>query len=115
MAKRHDWVEEYPGSITVCDREGIILEMNRKSIESLRDQGGRKLVGQNLMDCHPEPARSKLQRMMKERRTNVYTVKKGRVRKIIIQAPWYKKNRYRGFVEVSVPITGRIPNIVRRP
>jgi PAS domain S-box-containing protein len=115
MTRRHDWVEEFPGSITVCDREGIILEMNRRSVESLREQGGQKLIGQNLMECHPELARSKLKRLMRRRQTNVYTVKKGRVRKIVLQTPWYKKNKYRGFVEVSLPITGKIPNIVRKP
>jgi PAS domain S-box-containing protein len=115
MTRRHDWVEEFPGSITVCDREGIILEMNKRSAESLRSQGGKKLVGQNLMDCHPEPAKSKLKRLMKRQQNNVYTVKKGRVRKIILQTPWYRKNKYRGFVEVSLTITGRIPNIVRKP
>ena len=88
--------------------------MNRRSAESMRKQGGKKLIGQNLMDCHPEPARSKLKRLMSREETNVYTVKKGRVRKIVLQTPWYKNNKYRGFVEVSLPITGKIPNIVRK-
>jgi len=114
LSRKHNWVEEYPGSITVCDRKGVILEMNRRSAESFRKQGGKKLIGQNLMDCHPEPARTKLKRLIRREQTNVYTVKKGRVVKIVLQTPWYKNNRYRGFVEVSVPITGKIPNIVRK-
>jgi hypothetical protein len=113
--KRHEWVEEYPGSITVCDRTGTILELNKGAVESFRALGGRKLIGSNLMDCHPEPARSKLERMIRSRQTNVYTVKKGRIRKIVLQTPWYRKNRYSGFVEISLPITGKIPNIVRNP
>ena len=115
VSKRHEWVEEFPGSITVCDAAGIILEMNRASAESLRTQGGKKLIGSNLMDCHPEPARSKLKRMMRNRQTNVYTVKKGRTRKIVLQTPWYRKKKYRGFVEISLKISGKIPNIVRKP
>jgi hypothetical protein len=113
--KKHEWVEEYPGSITVCDRAGIILELNKGAVKSLRAEGGRKLIGSNLMDCHPEPARNKLKHMMKNRQTNVYTVKKDRTKKIILQTPWYRKNRYSGFVEISLPITGKIPNIVRKP
>ena len=27
-----DWVKEYPGAVTVCDRQGIILYMNDKAI-----------------------------------------------------------------------------------
>jgi len=32
----HSWVQEFPGAITVCDRDGIILEMNDKSAKILR-------------------------------------------------------------------------------
>ncbi len=113
--ERNGWVEEFPGAITVCDRTGIILELNKVAVKSFHAVGGRKLIGSNLMDCHPEPARSKLKRMMRNRQTNVYIVKKGRARKIILQTPWYKKNRYSGFVEISLPITGKIPSIVRNP
>jgi len=113
--QKHEWVEEYPGGITVCDSTGVILELNNSAAETLRAQGGKKLIGSNLMDCHPEPARSKLKRMMRYRQTNVYTIKKGRTRKIILQTPWYRKGKYRGFVEVSLPISGKIPNVVRRP
>jgi len=108
-------VEEYPGGIEVCDSAGIILELNKKAVESLRDEGGKKLIGSNLMDCHPEPAKSILKRLMKHQQTNVYTVKKGRVRKIVLQTPWYRKGKYQGFVEITLPITGKIPNIVRKP
>jgi len=112
--KKHGWVEEYPGSITVCDLAGKILELNKMSAVSLRAEGGKKLVGSNLLDCHPEPALRKLKHLMKHEQTNVYTVTKGRIRKIVLQTPWYKRGRYRGFVEISLPISGRIPNIVRK-
>jgi PAS domain S-box-containing protein len=115
MIKRHAWVEEFPGAVTVCDSAGSILELNRAAAESLRSQGGKKLIGSNLMDCHPEPARSKLKRLMRYRLTNVYTVTKGRTRKIVLHTPWYQKRKYRGFVEVSLPIRGKIPNVVRKP
>jgi hypothetical protein len=113
--EKHDWVEEFPGSITVCDSAGIILELNRCAVQTLRAEGGEKLIGSNLMDCHPEPARSKLKRMMKNRQTNVYTVTKGRTREIVLQTPWYQKKKYRGFVEVTLAIRGKIPNVVRKP
>ena len=108
-------MEEFPGAITVCDSVGTILELNRSAVESFRTQGGKKLIGSSLMDCHPEPARSKLKRLMKDRQTNVYTVTKGRTRKIVLQVPWYRRKEYRGFVEVSLKISGKIPNVVRKP
>ncbi|HMA47831.1 MAG TPA: PAS domain-containing protein, partial [Frankiaceae bacterium] len=60
----HAWVREFPGAVTVCDRDGVVLEMNDKSAEVFAGDGGRALVGRNLLDCHPEPARSKLAAML---------------------------------------------------
>ena len=42
---RAAWVEEFPASITVCDTQGIILEMNRKACASFADDGGERLLG----------------------------------------------------------------------
>jgi hypothetical protein len=113
--KKHDWVGEFPGAIEICDSAGIILELNKKAVESFRAQGGKKLLGSNLFDCHPEAARKKLKRLMRNRGTNVYTVTKGRSSKIVLQAPWYKRGRYRGFVEISMKIPAKIPHIIRKP
>jgi transcriptional regulator with PAS, ATPase and Fis domain len=111
--KKHDWVEEFRGTITICDSAGTVLELNKKSVESFRAEGGKKLLGSNLFDCHPEAARRKLNKLMKNRKTNVYTVTKGGSRKIVLQAPWYMKGRYRGFVEITIGIHAKIPNVNR--
>ncbi len=105
---------EFPGAITVCDSAGTILELNNRAVESFHAQGGKELIGSNLMDCHPEPALTKLKRLMKKRQTDVYTVTKGRTRKIVLHVPWYRKKKYQGFVEASLPITRKIPNINRK-
>ena len=55
-----DWVKEFPGAITVCDTQGIILSMNDQAAAVYKGQGGRRLVGTNVLDCHPEPARSQI-------------------------------------------------------
>ena len=46
----HLWVKNFPGAITVCDTEGIILEMNQAAGEVFRQDGGEKLVGTNLFE-----------------------------------------------------------------
>ena len=111
----HSWVKEFPGEITVCDSSGIILEMNAKSVENFKQDGGRKLIGKNLFDCHPEPARTKLKDLMEKQQVNVYTTEKQGVRKLVCQTPWYKGGKYRGFVEMSLIIPGEIPNLIRDP
>jgi PAS domain S-box-containing protein len=78
MAK-HKWVKGFPGAVTVCDKDGRIIEMNEAAVEAFAKEGGEKLIGTNVLDCHPEPSRSKLKKMIEEGRTNVYTIqKKGR-------------------------------------
>jgi len=109
----HAWVREFPGAVTVCDRDGVVLEMNDKSAEVFEGDGGRALIGRNLLDCHPEPARSKLAAMLAAGRANVYTIEKNGVKKLIYQVPWRVDGEYRGFVELSLEIPFEMPHFVR--
>jgi len=109
----HTWIDEFPGAVTVCDPEGIILEMNRESAESFKDDGGMELIGTNMLDCHPEPVRTKVEELLEKKQLNVYTTEKKGVRKLIYQSPWYENGKYRGFVEFSLPIPSNMPHFVR--
>ena len=109
----HDWVEEFPGAITVCDPEGIVLEMNVKAGQTFESDGGRALIGKNLLDCHPEAARAKLEQLMQSGQTNVYTIEKKGVKKLIYQTPWYRDGVYGGMVEVSLEIPVEMPHFIR--
>lgn len=110
----HSWVKAFAGSITACDPEGIILEMNDKAIETFKEQGGKKLIGTNLLDCHPEPARTRLKRLMEAKKANVYTVEKNGKKKLIYQTPWYQDEQYGGFVELILEIPEKMPHFVRK-
>jgi PAS domain S-box-containing protein len=110
---RNAWVKEFRVAVTVCDAEGRIIEMNDKSVESFAGDGGEKLIGTNVLDCHPEPSKSKLKGMMENGLTNVYTIQKKGKKKLIYQAPWYDKGRYAGFVELSVEIPWDMPHFNR--
>ena len=112
-AGKHVWVEEYVGAITLCDTNGIILEMNNEAVKANQDQGGEKLIGTNLLECHSEPARSKLVQLMESRQANVYTIEKNGKRRLIHQTPWYKNGKYCGFIEVSLEIPQAMPHFVR--
>ena len=109
----HDWVKEFPEAITVCDTEGTILEMNEKAAKTFEKEGGAKLVGKNMLDCHPEPARSKTERLLATRDENVYSIEKNGVKKLIFQSPWYQNGKYAGFVELSLEIPFEMPHFVR--
>jgi transcriptional regulator with PAS, ATPase and Fis domain len=108
------WIKEFLGAITVCDADGIIIEMNDQAAETFKKDGGADLIGKNLLDCHPEPARSKLRDLMISRKVNCYTIEKNGIKKIIYQTPWYKNGKYAGLVELSIEIPFEMPHFVRQ-
>jgi len=108
------WIREFPGAITICNADGIILEMNDKAVETFKKDGGADLIGKNLLDCHPEPARSKLRDLMSSRKVNCYTIEKNGIKKMIYQSPWYKNGEYAGLVELSIEIPFEMPHFIRK-
>jgi PAS domain S-box-containing protein len=97
----NNWVKGVPVSITVCDKDGVLLDMNDAAVNIFATDGGRDLIGKNILDCHPEPTRTKLDSMLREQKTNTYTIEKKGKKKIIHQTPWYENGEYNGFVEIS--------------
>jgi PAS domain-containing protein len=108
------WTRELPAAITICDRDGTILDMNEKACRTFEKDGGRDLVGKNVLDCHPESARTKLKGMLSSGKSNCYTIEKKGVRKLIYQSPWYENGQYGGFVELSFEIPEKMPHFVRK-
>lgn len=109
----HAWIREFPGAVTVCDAQGVILEMNAAAEETFAADGGARLVGRNVLDCHPEPARSKLKAMLVEGRSNVYTIQKNGKKKLVCQVPWTKNGVYAGFVELVLVVPWEMPHFNR--
>ena len=110
---RGDWIDGFPGTFLVCDRAGIILEMNDRAAVQYADDGGRALLGTNVLDCHPEPSRTRLQRLLETGQSNVYTIEKRGVKKLVYQAPWYEEGSLAGMVEVVLELPAEMPHFVR--
>ncbi len=109
----HAWIKEFPAAVTVCDAEGIILEMNDKAAKTFEADGGYNLIGSNMLDCHPGLSLQKTERLLAAKVKNVYTIEKNGVKKLIYQSPWYKDGEYAGFVEISLEIPFEMPHFVR--
>jgi transcriptional regulator with PAS, ATPase and Fis domain len=109
----NEWIKEFPAAITVCDEDGILLEMNDNAAKTFESDGGRKLIGSNMLDCHPEPSRTKTERLLASREKNVYTTEKNGVKKLIYQSPWFKNGKYAGFIELSLEIPFELPHFIR--
>jgi hypothetical protein len=112
---KKDYFEKADIAVTVCAKDGTILDMNEKSRKTFLKPGREELIGQNVLDCHPEPARTLLEDMLKNPRSNIYTVEKEGVKKLIFQTPWYDGEEYAGFMELSIVLPENIPNRVRKP
>lgn len=106
-------------AITVCDTEGNVIDMNQHSADV--NCHGCKIIGKNLMDCHPEPAKTKLKGLLANHQLNAYTIEKtlddgSKVKKLIYQTPWWDETgAFGGLIEYSVEIPFEMPHFVRQP
>ena len=105
-----DYLKEVNVAITVCDKDGKILQMNDKSQRTNHGD----LVGQNVYDCHPEPARTKLAEIMEHQSTNAYTIEKEGLHKMIYQSAWKENGVVKGLCEISMVIPAEMPHYVRK-
>lgn len=108
-----EYFNSVPFSVTVCDKDGKILEMNETAERVLSH--GKHIIGQNLLDCHPEPARTKLMEMLKNHNLNAYTIEKNGVKKLIYQSPWFENGEFAGYIELSMELPAEMPHFVRQP
>jgi transcriptional regulator with PAS, ATPase and Fis domain len=107
------WLNGTDVAVTVCDREGIIFYMNDQAVRTFAGDGGKALLGKNLMACHPEAANEKISLLMAEGKSNSYTIEKNGVKKLIHQVPWRENGELAGLVEFSLVIPQAMPHFVR--
>jgi hypothetical protein len=108
-----DWFEQLPCALTVCDKNYKILYLNGRSAEVNASDGGKSLIGKNLIDCHPPLAQKKLRKVMASSRPNVYMTRRNGVKKVIFQAHWKKGGRSAGLVEITFELPPKVPIFVR--
>jgi transcriptional regulator with PAS, ATPase and Fis domain len=107
------WIEESPVAVTVCDTNGIVLDMNRKSEKTFQSDGGRALIGKSLLDCHSPASREMIRKMLQNGASNTYTIEKAGVKKLIHQMPWFENGAVAGLVEFSIEIPAIMPHFNR--
>ena len=83
-----DWAKELNCSITVCDKNGIIIYQNDPAVEQYKKHGS--LIGKN-----------------------VYTIEKRGVHKVIYQSAWKENGEVKGLCEISMITPADMPHYVR--
>jgi transcriptional regulator with PAS, ATPase and Fis domain len=110
---KKEWLDFLDAALTVCDKNGTIVYMNRKSEETFIKDGGKKLLGKNLEDCHPPKAAEKIKEMLLDQNENIYTIEKAGKRKIIIQKPVYDNDAFDGLIEISIELPREMQHFKR--
>jgi transcriptional regulator with PAS, ATPase and Fis domain len=106
-------VLDLPAEVMACSKDGEILDMNAEAAILFGTDGGFSLLGANVLECHPESARVKLERMLKDQNTNAYYNTENGVTRFFYQAPWYQDGQYAGFIEISFEVPEQIPHYIR--
>jgi transcriptional regulator with PAS, ATPase and Fis domain len=107
------WLDGVAVSVVACDTAGICTYMNECACQLFAKDGGRALLGCSLIDCHPEPARSRLLEMLRTPRANSYTVEKAGKKRLIHQAPFWRDGVFAGVVEIGIDLPDPLPHFVR--
>ena len=108
-----NWLKEIDIAVTLCDKSGKIVYMNDKSVKTFINDGGENLIGKDVLECHPEPARTQLSDMLKSKTKNVYTIEKNGTKKLILQIPYTNEGKYKGFAEFSFEIPFEMNHFIR--
>ncbi len=104
MNPQFDYFKSVPFSVTVCNLEGIVVYMNDASKYEYAADGGAELIGKSLIDCHPEPARSKLMALLEKPVENSYVSRSGPRPLFIYDVPWIEDGLPLGIIELLLPL-----------
>ncbi len=111
-AESFQWAEDMEAAITVCDREGVVVFMNKRSRETF-NKNGESMVGRNLMPCHNERSKQIIHEMMTQDKPHCYTITKQGRKKLIFQTPWRADGEVKGLVEFSFVLPDKMPHYDR--
>ncbi|MDL2262635.1 PAS domain-containing protein [Bacteroidales bacterium OttesenSCG-928-I21] len=106
-------LKQLPFAVTACDLDTNIVYMNEKSESTFLKNGEKSLIGKSLFDCHGSKSAERIKFLLENGETNVYTIEKNGIKKLIYQCPWYKNNEIAGLVEISLIMPENMPHFIR--
>jgi transcriptional regulator with PAS, ATPase and Fis domain len=108
-----DWAKELNLAVTIMDTEGTIIYLNDKAAKTFEKDGGKNLIGKDLKNCHQERSNQIISKLLNNKETNVYTIEKNGIKKLIYQTPWYENGTCMGLVEFSLEIPFDMNHFIR--
>ena len=107
-----DWALELDCGVTVCDKLGVIVYINKKAASTFAKYGNN-LLGHNLSEFHGDRAMAMINNMLGKVVSNSYTIEKQGQKKLIHQMPWFLDGEIAGLVELSIVIPMEMPHFIR--
>jgi len=108
-----EWIKHFPHAVTVADLDVTVTVMNDKACHTFDSFGGAKLIGSSLYDCHKPSSVEKIKHMLATGESNIYTIEKAGVKKMIVQQPLLDNGRVTGIVEISIILPAEVAHFVR--
>lgn len=108
-----DWIEHLDVAVTATNAKGDIIYMNEKAGKTFLKQGGKALVGSRLSSCHSERSNEIIEKIIRTKSNNVYTIEKDGKKKLIFQSPVMVNGSFTGLVELGIEIPFEMPHFVR--
>lgn len=112
VIKEFQWAEELNCAVTVSAKDGTLLYMNKKSVET-NAKPGESLIGKNMLDCHNDRSKAIIAHLIETGGVNCYTITKKGQKKMIYQTAWKKDGEVMGLVEFSMVIPEEMPHYDR--
>ena len=110
MRQTFDYLENVAFAACVCDKDGVVLYQNARSIRRDGD-----VVGKNLYDCHGPKSREMIRHMIETGESNTYSIIRHGQRRLLHQTPWYEQagGAVSGLIELSIDIPDEYPTFDR--
>lgn len=99
-----EFLKEADIIVSVCDKDGIITYLNDKARYYFQEPDMPELLGSDIMDCHPEPSKSRFKEMMTTHETQSIIKGEGDKKRVIHQTPFYNKGVFEGYIEIIIPL-----------
>ena len=107
------WSRHSVAAITVCNKKGEIIYMNETS-KRVFARYGEDLTGRSLYDCHNQQSADIITRLLSEGGSNVYTIEKNGIKKLIHQSSWLEEDgQIGGLTEISMELPSQMPHFIR--
>lgn len=104
----YEWAKSMNCNVTVCDTEGKIIFMNDKSLAKYGN-----IIGNNLFNCHNPHSQEKIKELLATGGTNIYTIEKNGIKKMIYQTAWFEDGVVGGLTEITFEIPEEMPHFIR--